>query len=80
MGRNFTALLYPEVSSQQAPGKAWMERDARKLVTVAADRPHASGSADCGTKEGGLAGSNQSKETVNFLEQPVMVQTPSPLP
>src|SRR5687768_9778255 len=44
-GRNFTALLYPEVSSQQTPGRAWMERDARKLVTIAAGRPHAGGSA-----------------------------------
>ena len=79
LGRNFTALLYPEVSSQQTPRRAWMERDARKLVTVAADRPHADGIADCGMKEGGLAASNQSKENVGFMEQPVMAQMPPPL-
>jgi hypothetical protein len=42
LGRNFTALLYPDVTSQKSTRKAWAENDAQKLVIVALDRPYAS--------------------------------------
>jgi hypothetical protein len=41
LGRNFTALLYPDVTSQETSTKAWQDRDAQRLVTVSADRPYA---------------------------------------
>jgi hypothetical protein len=41
LGRNLTALLYSDVSSQQSTQKAWAKKDAHRLVTVALDRPYA---------------------------------------
>jgi hypothetical protein len=43
LGRNFTALLYSEVSSQETSGKAWQDNDGQKLVTVTSSRPIAGG-------------------------------------
>ncbi|KAF2819009.1 hypothetical protein CC86DRAFT_398941 [Ophiobolus disseminans] len=46
LGRNFTALLYSDVSSQQTVKKAWQQRDAQRLVTVSIDGPHAETSSE----------------------------------
>lgn len=43
LGRNFTALLYSDVSSQEISGKAWQDHDSQKLVTVTSSRPFAGG-------------------------------------
>ncbi|EUC45273.1 hypothetical protein COCMIDRAFT_36950 [Bipolaris oryzae ATCC 44560] len=49
LGRNFTALLYPEVSSQQSSQKIWAKNDAHRVITVDLDKPYADNQADSQT-------------------------------
>ncbi len=49
LGRNFTALLYSEVTSQQSTRKSWSKNDARRVVTVALDKPYAGNSLNSDT-------------------------------
>ncbi|KAH7400636.1 hypothetical protein DE146DRAFT_781147 [Phaeosphaeria sp. MPI-PUGE-AT-0046c] len=46
LGRNFTALLYSDVASQETPKRTWQDRDGQKLVTVTSSRPFAGGPSD----------------------------------
>jgi hypothetical protein len=72
LGRNFTALLYPEVSSQKASRKAWLQRDARRLVAVTANQPYAIDGQGFEMETVGIATGNQSKDA-SALEQLVKV-------
>jgi hypothetical protein len=46
LGRNLTALLYPDVSSQQSTRKIWAKNDAHRVITVASDRPYVGNNLD----------------------------------
>jgi hypothetical protein len=50
LGRNLTALLYPDVSSQQSTRKTWAKKDAHRLVTMAPDRPYTGNQAGIKTE------------------------------
>jgi hypothetical protein len=73
LGRNFTALLYPEVSSQQASRKAWLQRDALRMVAVTTDQPHAINGQGFEMENVGFAKSKQS-EYASASEQLVTIE------
>jgi hypothetical protein len=62
LGRNLTALLYSDVSSQQSTRKTWAKNDAHRRITVALDRPYAS-------SHSGIETSTQSKEDTTVSQR-----------
>ncbi|XP_014561460.1 hypothetical protein COCVIDRAFT_22421 [Bipolaris victoriae FI3] len=62
LGRNLTALLYPDVSSQQSSQKTWAKNDAHRVITAAPDKPYAGNQVENET-------SPQSKEDMTVSQR-----------